>query len=122
MKGNAGALAAAALFAASLCAPWLSAVAPDPSTFLGHPIGQDKSPIEWAQVTAYFHALAAGNDRVRVIEYGRSTEGRPMIAAIVSSTGNLKRLDEFQKIQARLSDPRVTPQDADADQPLELRQ
>lgn len=106
MRRVAGPVAAAVLFAG-----WLCAAPPDPSTFLGHPIGQDKTPVEWAQVTAYFHALAEGSDRVRVVEYGRSTEGRPMIAAIVSAAGNLERLDHFQEIQKRLSDPRVTPQD-----------
>ena len=102
-------LAAVALFACSLFA-----APPDPSAFLGHPLGQDKTAVGWTQVTGYFHALAAGSDRVRVIEYGRSTEGRPMIAAIVSAPENLKRLDRFQEIQRRLSDPRVTPQE-DAD-------
>lgn len=91
----------------------LTAVPPDPSSFLGHPIGADKTPLEWAQVSAYFHALAQGSARVRVIEYGRSTEGRPMIAAIVSAAENLNQLDHFQEIQRRLSDPRITsPSDA----------
>ncbi|MDR3719880.1 MAG: M14 family metallopeptidase [Bryobacteraceae bacterium] len=97
--------------AAVLTALSAVAAAPDPSSFLGHPIGQDKSPVEWAQVTAYYRALEHGSDRVRVIEYGRSTEGRPMIAAIVSAPENLKRLDRFQEIQRRLSDPRITPED-----------
>jgi hypothetical protein len=99
------------IVAAVLFVCFLGAAPPDPSSFLGHPLGQDKSPVEWAQVTAYFRALAEGSDRVRVVEYGRSTEGRPMIAAIVSAAGNLKRLDHFQEIQRRLSDPRVTPRD-----------
>lgn len=91
----------------------LTAAPPDPSSFLGHPIGADKTPLEWAQVRAYFHALAQSSDRVRVIEYGRSTEGRPMIAAIVSAAENLKRLNHFEEIQTRLSDPRITsPSDA----------
>ena len=99
-------IAAAALAAFSYGAP-----PPDPATFLGHPLGQDKTPVEWAQVSAYFHALEHASERVRVIDYGRSTEGRPMIAAIVSAAGNLKRLDRFQEIQRRLADPRVTPRD-----------
>ncbi len=107
MRRAAGTIAAAVLFAG-----WLVAAPPDPSAFLGHPIGQDKTPVEWAQVTGYFRALAQSSDTVRVVEYGRSTEGRPMIAAIVSAAGNLKRLDRFKEIQARLSDPRVTPRAA----------
>ena len=106
MRSVAGTLVAAALFACSIVA-----APPDPSSFLGHPVGQDKTPVEWSQVTAYFRALAEGSDRVRIIEYGRSTEGRPMIAAIVSAAGNLKRLDRFREIQRLLADPRLTPRD-----------
>lgn len=99
------------LAATILLSGWLAAAPPDPSTFLGHPLGQDKTAVEWPQVTAYFRALAESSDRVRVTEYGRSTEGRPMIAAIVSAAGNLKRLERFQEVQGRLADPRVTSRD-----------
>ena len=106
MRRAGGLLAAAALFALiSAAAP------PDPSSFLGHPIGQDRAPVDWAQVTAYFHALEQSSDRVRVVEYGRSTEGRPMIAAIVSAPETLKRLDRYEEIQRRLSDPRITAEE-----------
>jgi hypothetical protein len=93
-------------------APFAWAAPPSPSEFLKHPIAQDRTPIEWAQVTAYFRALEQGSDRVRVVEYGRSTEGRPMIAAIVTSAENLKRLDRYGEIQRLLSDPRSTPPEA----------
>ena len=85
------------------------AVPPEPAAFFSHPLGQDRTPVEWSQVVAYFRALEKSSDRVRVLEYGRSTEGRPMIAAIVTSRENLKRLDHFQSIQTRLADPRITP-------------
>lgn len=99
------------LFAGVALAAVLSCAAPpDPSAFLGHPIGQDKTPVDWAQVTAYFLALEQNSDRVRVLEFGRSTEGRRMIAAIVSSAENLKRLGRYEEIQAKLSDPRITPE------------
>jgi len=101
----------AALLSAVALVALTAAVAapPDPSTFLGHPVGQDRTPVEWAQVTAYFRALEQGSDRVRVIEYGRSTDGRPMIAAILSAPENLQRLGRYEEIQRRLADPRITP-------------
>ena len=99
------------LAGAILPALLLCGAPPNPSSFLGHPIGQDTTAVEWSQVAAYFHALEQGSDRVHIVEYGRSTEGRPMIAAIVSSAENLKRLDRYEEIQRRLSDPRITPED-----------
>jgi len=87
-----------------------AAAPPEPASFFGHPLGQDRTPVEWSQVVAYLRALEKGSDRVQVIEYGRSTEGRPMIAAIVTAPETLKRLDRLKAIQARLSDPRITPE------------
>ncbi|MGD0579637.1 MAG: M14 metallopeptidase family protein, partial [Bryobacteraceae bacterium] len=92
-----------------LAAAALAAAPPEPAAFLGHPLGQDRTPVEWSQVVAYFRALEKGSGRVHVIDYGRSTEGRLMIAAIVSAPETLKRLDRFRSIQARLANPRITP-------------
>jgi hypothetical protein len=97
-----------------LAAVALAAAPPEPAAFFGHPLGQDRTPVEWSQVVAYFKALEKGSDRVRILDYGRSTEGRPMIAAILGAPETLKHLDRFQAIQKRLADPRITPESAAA--------
>lgn len=96
------------LAVALLAALALSAAPPTPESYFGHKMGADKSTLEWKKVVAYFAELEKGSDRVKVIEYGKSTEGRPMIAAILSAPETLKRLPKYQEIQRRLSDPRVT--------------
>ena len=48
----------------------------------------------------------AAADRVRVVEYGRSVEGRPLRLFAVSSPGNIQRLDDIQRRSRRLADPR----------------
>ena len=99
---------AAQLFCTLLCWISLQAAAPTPQSHFGHPIGQDRSSLEWSKVVSYFNLLAKSSDRVRIVEYGKSTLGRPMIAAIISSPANLKRLDRLQAIQHQLADPRRT--------------
>ena len=49
------------------------------------------------------------SDRIRVEELGKSTEGRPFIAATIADADTLKHLDRYIEIQRRLADPRTTP-------------
>ena len=90
-----------------------SAAVPKPESYFGHPIGVDNELLDWNKVVAYFQALAKSSDRLRFEELGRTAEGRPQIAAIISSPATLKNLDHFLDIQRRLADPRrTTPADA----------
>ncbi len=62
-----------------------------------------------AQVKQYFDALAAAAPtRIKVFEYGRTWEKRPLIYAAISSPANLRRLDEIRASMKRLADPRKT--------------
>ncbi len=87
--------------------------APAPEAFFGHRMGADRQVLEWWKVIDYFYALDKASERMKVIEYGKSTEGRPMIAAILSAPETMRRLDYFRKVQERLTDPRTTrPEEA----------
>ncbi|MEP7339169.1 MAG: M14 family metallopeptidase, partial [Acidobacteriota bacterium] len=80
---------------------------PAPETVLGFKIGEDRKLAKWDQFVAYFQRLAATSDRIKLDTLGKTTLGRPFIAATISSPENLKRLEEFIEIQRRLSDPRL---------------
>lgn len=99
-------LRAALLCAATLCR--LAAAVPTPESHFGHPIGADGKLLDWDRVVSYFRALDAASDRVRVEEIGKSTEGRPFLAAFLSDPENLRHLDRYREIQRRLADPRLT--------------
>jgi hypothetical protein len=104
-------MAALGLFAgqAAVAAP------PTPESHFGHPMGVDRKLLDWDKVVAYFQALAKTSDRIRVEELGKSTGGRPFIAAWISSPANIKNLSRYQDIQAKLADPRkITRTEADA--------
>ena len=92
------------LFAARFC----FAAVPTPESFFGHPIGADRTVMDWDKVVAYFQALAKGSDRIRVAELGKTADGRPFIAATIADAATLKNLDRYRDIQQRLADPRKT--------------
>jgi hypothetical protein len=100
---------------------WLLATAaafaavPTPESHFGHPIGADRQLLDWDKVVSYFYALARSSDKIRVAEYGRSAENRPLIAATIAAPETLRKLDRYREIQRRLADPRITsPAEAEA--------
>ena len=87
---------------------------PTPESFLGHPVGADRKLADYGQIVRYFEALARSSDRVMLDTLGRSTLGRPLVMAVVSSAANLRQADRWPKITRQLADPRgITPDAAD---------
>jgi hypothetical protein len=84
------------------------AALPTPESYFGHPIGADRTVLDWAKVVGYFNALAKDSDRIRVAELGKTADGRPFIAATITDAATLKNLDHYREIQERLADPRKT--------------
>lgn len=101
------------LLAAALTTTAILAAPPSPEAFFGFRMGADRSTHEWAKVSAYMRELEKGTNRIKVIEIGKSEEGRTMLAGIIAAPETLARLEHFRQIQKRLVDPRRTS-DADA--------
>jgi hypothetical protein len=94
--------------------PAAAAVPPTPESYFGHPIGADRTVMDWDKVVGYFNVLAKTSDRIRVDELGKTVEGRPFIAATIADAATLKKLGHYRDIQQRLADPRTTsPTDAE---------
>jgi len=90
------------------------AAVPTPESYFGHPIGADRTVMDWAKVVGYFQTLAKSSDRVRFEELGKTADGRPFIAVTISDAATLKNLDHYREIQQRLADPRkTTPAEAE---------
>ncbi len=77
---------------------------PAPETVLGFPVGERAASS--AQIVDYAQRLAEASDRVELVEYARSYEGRPLVYLIIASQDHLERVDEIKANMARLSDPR----------------
>lgn len=79
---------------------------PTPQSVLGYTIGQEGYITPWNKVLEYMNKLDAASDRISVVQYGTSTEGRPMIYVVATSENNRKNLDGYRQISLRLLDPR----------------
>src|SRR5437016_1308002 len=86
---------------------------PSPESHLGYRAGADDHLAPWGEVVAYFEKVDRASDRVHVRVLGESTEGRPYLAALVSSPETIKNLDRYRGFQESLSDPRKVPSQAD---------
>ncbi len=89
---------------------------PSPQSVLGFNPGDDRTIADWKQITNYFARLGKTSNRVRVQTIGQSTLGRTMIAAFISAPENIRNLEKYKAIQARLADPRKVASDAERDQ------
>jgi hypothetical protein len=86
-----------------------------PQSALGFEPGQERHLANWDQIFSYFKTLADASPRVQLRELGRSTLGRPLILAIISSEANLKKLDRLREVQRLLADPRLIASDEAAE-------
>lgn len=79
---------------------------PSPKSVLGYNIGEEGQLTYYDDILKYFDLIDQNSDRVKVVEYGKSTEGKSMVYAIVTSPGNHSKLDYYQSIIKKLADPR----------------
>jgi hypothetical protein len=80
---------------------------PSPQSVLGFVPTDDKTIADWGQITSYFAKLDAASPKVLVKEIGKSTLGKPMIVAFISSPGNISNLERYRQMNAKLADPRM---------------
>lgn len=94
----------------------LVAQPPSPRSVLGFAPSEDRTVADWNQIVDYFQKLDKGSDKVLVKEIGKSTNGKPLIVAFISSANNIKNLEKFRQISAKLADPRTIKDDGERSQ------
>ena len=65
-----------------------------PERFFKQPPGTDYYLANYSEYEAYLQKLATQSDRMKLVDIGKSAEGRSQWMAIVSSPANLAKLDE----------------------------
>ncbi len=79
---------------------------PTLKSVLGHDHGEEVTTPEG--IVTYLRALAeAAPDRTRLVEYGRTWEGRPLVMLAVAAPAHIARLDDLKADYRRLADPRT---------------
>lgn len=74
-----------------------------PKDQFGLNIGDDYQLVNYTQYEAYIKKLDRESDRLKVVEMGKSAEGRTMYLAIITSPENQKKLDRYKEISRRLA-------------------
>ena len=82
---------------------------PAPDSVLGFPVGS--RPASPAQIEAVLKAIAGKSPRCKLVEYGRTHEGRPLYYLVIASEANLVRIESLKADLAKLADPRKVGKD-----------
>jgi murein tripeptide amidase MpaA len=90
----------------------LVAAVPTPREHLGHEAGADNKVADFNAIRTYFEKLAQSSDRIKLEEFGKSANGRPMLVAYISSPENLRQLDRYKQINRRLALGQATAEEA----------
>lgn len=74
-----------------------------PKDALGFNIGDDYMMASYSQLESYWKKIASECDRCKLVDIGPTEEGRRQYMMIISSPENIKRLDHYRDISARLA-------------------
>jgi hypothetical protein len=97
-------LLAAALVVAVVTAPSAQPAAPTPQSVIGWEPCADYKLATYEQIEDYFRKLAAAvPGRMKLVEMGKTTEGRVQVMGIISSEQNLRQLDRYKDISRKLA-------------------
>ncbi len=98
------------IFVTALCPSALGQDIPTPEQFFGFQMGADRKLAHWNDLVKYYNKLGESSPRMQVENMGKTTLGNPFLALYISSSENLAKLEDYKKMNARLSDPRGVPQ------------
>lgn len=80
-----------------------SAQIPTPESVLGYKPGADFKLATYDDALGYFRKLAASSDRIKLVEVGKTSEGRDWYMAFISDPANLAQLDHYKDLSRRLA-------------------
>src|SRR6476661_413552 len=86
-------------------APTAQTRVPAPESVFGFSPGADYKLATYDQSIEYFKKLAASSRYIRLAEAGKTTQGRTMYFALISTPENLARIDRYREIWLRLAHP-----------------
>ena len=74
-----------------------------PKEVFGHNVGDDYFLANYKQEYDYFQMLAKQSNRIHIQDIGKSSEGRPMITAVITAPENYAKLARYKEISRKLS-------------------
>lgn len=91
------------LFLAGSAMAAVTAKVTSPKEHFGFAIGDDYHLATYAQTEAYFQKVAEQSDRARLVDMGRTEEGRTQWMIVFSAPENLAKLAHYQSIAQQLA-------------------
>lgn len=79
---------------------------PTPREILGHHVGAPRQLTHYADIVRYYRALAAATPRVRVMNIGKTDEGRDCVVVAIASEETMRDIERYRGYLAQLADPR----------------
>ena len=73
-----------------------------PKQHFGFNIGDDYQLATYTQFTEYWQTIDRESNRMQVVEIGRTEEGRPQLAAIITAPENFAKLARYKQIAQQL--------------------
>ncbi|HET9263706.1 MAG TPA: M14 metallopeptidase family protein [Vicinamibacterales bacterium] len=89
--------------AASAAAQTATQAVTSPKQQFGFNIGDDYHLANYEQFVQYWQKLDKESDRMKVVEIGKTAEGRPQLMAIITSPENHRKLDRYKQISRQLA-------------------
>ncbi|MEI7828810.1 MAG: M14 metallopeptidase family protein [Prolixibacteraceae bacterium] len=74
-----------------------------PKQHFGFSIGENYKLATYTQTEAYFKKIASASNRVSLVDMGLTEEGRTQYMLVVSSPGNLKKINRYKEIAQKLA-------------------
>ncbi len=74
-----------------------------PKEALGFNVGDDYQLATYTQLEAWWKKLATESDRMKLVEIGKTEEGRSQYMAILTSPENQKKLAHYKEISRKLA-------------------
>jgi hypothetical protein len=90
----------------------VSAQVPDPKSHFGFNIGDDYQLANYTQTEAYFKKIASSSNRTKLVDIGKTEEGRSQYMLIVSSPENIKNLEKYKAISQKLAQAEISIEEA----------
>jgi Zinc carboxypeptidase len=97
------ALCALALLVCSAGALQAQGHVTSPKEQFGHAIGDDYWLPNYDQYEAYVRKLAGESNRVKLLDIGKTAEGRTQYTLVVSAPENIRNLEHYRQIEERLA-------------------
>ena len=69
---------------------------PPPKDVLGFNVGADYHLASYKQALEYFRKLEKASPMIRLIEIGKTSMGKHMVYALISSVENMAKLDQYK--------------------------